>query len=226
MPTERAATQLRGGGLRERQKVARRARILEAAGELLRERPDDPLTTERIAERAEVAPATVYNLVGPRDKIWEALAASFLEELERRLDEGRARNAVGRTREVVAQTVELFIENRSVSRRILIEWEQSGLMLSRGPLGHLRLALTDAQRTGVLRADVDVEMLAGVVASAGVGVTHQWIAGLIDEQQFSDRALLALDVALAAAAVEQQRGRFLRRLKRRRTVRRTAGQAT
>lgn len=222
MSTERVSPK---AGLRERQKTARRDRILVAARELLRETPDDPLTAERIAERAEVAPATVYNLVGTRDKVWEALATSFLEELERRLAEGRARDAVGRAREVVAQTVELIIEDASVSRRILLEWEQSGLMLSRGPLGHLRRALADAQRLGLLRADVDVGTLAGVVASACVGVTHQWIAGLIDEQQFSAQAMLALDVALAAAAVEEERGRFLRRLTRRRTVRPATGRA-
>ncbi|WP_328993352.1 TetR/AcrR family transcriptional regulator [Kribbella sp. NBC_01245] len=229
MPTERAAletAQLREGGLRERHKLARRTRILEAARELLRERPDDPLTAERIAERAEVAPATVYNLVGPRDKIWQALAASFLGELEQRLAEAHTRDAIGRAQEVVAQTVDLFIENASVSRRILIEWEQSGLVLSRGPLSHLRHALADAQRTGLLRTDIDVATLAGVVASASVGVTHQWIAGQIDEQQFAAQALLALDVALAAAAVDQQRSHFLSRLNSHRTVRPTTRQTT
>ncbi|MFC0623097.1 TetR/AcrR family transcriptional regulator [Kribbella deserti] len=217
-----ATTDTAQQGLRERHKVARRERILAAALELLREAPDDPLTAERIAERAEVAPATVYNLVGPRDKIWQALAGSFLDDLDRRLTEGRSRDAVGRARAVVTHTVELFIENASMSRRILLEWEQSGLILNRGPLGHLRQALADAQRRGSLRDDVDVNALADVVASACVGVTHQWIAGLIDEKQYSTQALLALDVALAAGAVEQQRGRFLRRLKNRRSARREA----
>ncbi|MGA4844968.1 TetR/AcrR family transcriptional regulator [Streptomyces sp. G5(2025)] len=73
------------GGLREHHKAQRRARILDATRELLRESPESVISTERIAERAAVAPATVYNLIGPREKVWEALAAGFMDELERRL---------------------------------------------------------------------------------------------------------------------------------------------
>ena len=206
-------------GLRERQKTMRRLRILDAARELLRESPDAAVTTERIAERAEVAPATVYNLIGPRDKVWEALAEWFMDELDHRLAAGRARDALGRAREIVKLTVELFADDPIVSRRMLREWEQSGLVLDSSPLGHLRRALADAQSRELLRADVDVGTLAAVVGSACVGAIHQWVAGLIDDEQFGARALLALDVALAAAAADPQRGRFLRRLRTRRAAR-------
>src|SRR3954453_11381622 len=68
-------------GLRERGKRRRTERILDAALELLREDPDQHLTVERIAERAEVAPMTVYNLVGTRDEMWRAVGARALPEL-------------------------------------------------------------------------------------------------------------------------------------------------
>src|SRR5271165_5207429 len=61
-------------GLRARGKRQRRQRILDAARELLHEDPDQGLTVPRIAERADVSPATVFNLVGPRERIWAALA--------------------------------------------------------------------------------------------------------------------------------------------------------
>jgi AcrR family transcriptional regulator len=200
-------------------------RILEAARELLRERPDAALTTERIAERAEVAPATVYNLIGPRDKVWEALAASFMDELRRRLAAGGARDPLRRAREVVKLTVELFVEEPAVSRRMLREWEQSGLVLDPSPLGDLRRALADAQSQALLRTDVDVGALAAVVGSACVGAMHQWVAGLVDDEDFRARGLLALDVALAAAAEDPERARFLRRLRRRRAARPAKGHA-
>jgi AcrR family transcriptional regulator len=213
------------GGLRERHKAARRARILDATRELLRESPDAAITTERIAERAEVAPATVYNLIGPREKVWEALAASLVEELERRLAAGAAHDALGRARQVVTVTVELFAEDPRVSRRMLREWEQSGLMLAPSPLDRLREAMEVAQSERLLRADADVGALATVVGSACVGAMHQWVAGAIDDERFHARALLALDVALAAAAADPHRDRLLRRLLGRRTPRRRTGRA-
>jgi len=49
-------------GLRERGKRRRTERILDAGLDLLREDPQGNLTVERIADRAEVSPMTVFNL--------------------------------------------------------------------------------------------------------------------------------------------------------------------
>ncbi|MFP3986249.1 TetR/AcrR family transcriptional regulator [Streptomyces sp. E11-3] len=202
------------GGLREQHKAQRRIRILEATRELLRDSPESAISTERIAERAQVAPATVYNLIGPRDKIWEALADGFMDELERRLAE---LGAVA-PREVVSSTVQLFVDDPVVSRRMVREWEQSGLVLDRSPLTQLRQAMADARTQGLLRADIDTDALASVVGTSCVGALHQWVAALIDDERFLARALLALDVALAAAAADPYRDQLLAPLRTRDTV--------
>ncbi|UBI40820.1 MULTISPECIES: TetR/AcrR family transcriptional regulator [Streptomyces] len=202
-------------GLRERQKAQRRARILDATRELLRENPESVISAERIARRAGVAPATVYNLVGPRDKIWEALADGFMDRLERRLaasTRGAAGGAVD-PRQVVEATVRLFVGDPVVSRRMVREWEASGLVFRRGPLIRLRQAMADARDRGLLRADVDTDALAAAVATSSVGALHQWVAGLIDDDRFFARAVFALDVALAAAAAAPHRDRFLEPLR-------------
>ncbi|MEN8652088.1 TetR/AcrR family transcriptional regulator [Streptomyces sp. 21So2-11] len=202
------------GGLREQHKAQRRFRILEATRELLRDSPESVISTERIAERAEVAPATVYNLIGPRDKIWEALAAGFMEELERRL----AAPGAGDPREVVRSTVRLFVGDPVVSRRMVREWVESGLVLDRSPLTQLRQAMADARTQGLLRADIDTDALAAVVATSCLGALHQWVATLIDDDQFLARALFALDVALAAAAADPYRDQLLAPLRTRGAV--------
>ncbi|APY90140.1 TetR/AcrR family transcriptional regulator [Streptomyces alfalfae] len=201
------------GGLREQHKARRRSRILEATRELLRESPEAVISTERIAERAEVSPATVYNLIGPRDKIWEALAAGFMDELERRLV---AAGAAG-PREVVRSTVQLFVEDPVVSRRMASAWQGSGLLLDRTPHRHLRRAMTDARTEGLLRADIDTDALAAMVSSSCSGALHQWVAESIDDDRFLARALFALDVALAAAAADPCRDRLLAPLRDRGT---------
>ncbi|MFF1449754.1 TetR/AcrR family transcriptional regulator [Streptomyces sp. NPDC058274] len=202
------------GGLREQHKAQRRERILDATRELLRDSPELVISTERIAQRAGVAPATVYNLIGPRDKIWEALAAGFMDELERRL----AGLGGEDPREVVRSTVLLFVGDPVVSRRMVREWEESGVVLDRSPLTQLRRAMAHARTQGRLRDDIDVDALAAVVAASCVGALHQWVAALIDDDRFLARALFALDVALAAAAADPYRDELLAPLRTRGAV--------
>ncbi|MEU9003533.1 TetR/AcrR family transcriptional regulator [Streptomyces sp. NPDC048551] len=196
-------------GLREQHKARRRARILEATRELLREGPEAAISTERIAARAQVAPATVYNLIGPREKIWEALAAAFADELDRRLAAPEPEPGDGGPRRVVVATVRLFVADPVVSRRMVRGWEDSGLVLHRGPLPRLRRAMAEERTRGLLRPDIDTDALADVVATSCVGALHQWVAHLIDDDRFLARALFALDVALAAAAADPHRDRLL-----------------
>ncbi|MFD9336210.1 TetR/AcrR family transcriptional regulator [Streptomyces sp. NPDC060028] len=209
-------------GLREQHKAQRRLRILDATRELLRDSPESVITTERIAERAGVAPATVYNLIGPRDKIWEALAVGFMDELERHLaalGAGAGAGAgAGDPQEVVGSTVRLLVGDPVVSRRMVREWEESGLVLDHSPLTQLRQAMADARTQGLLRADIDTDALAIVVATACVGALHQWVAALIDDDRFLARALFALDVALAAAAADPYREQLLAPLRTRGAV--------
>ncbi|MEU7581731.1 TetR/AcrR family transcriptional regulator [Streptomyces sp. NPDC041068] len=202
------------GGLREHRKAERRVRILEATRELLRESPESVISTERIAERAQVSPATVYNLIGPREKIWEALAAGFMDELDGRL----AGLGDVEPREVVRSTVQLFVDDPVVSRRMVREWEQSGLVLDRSPLTQLRQALAEARSEGLLRADIDTDALASAIGTSCVGALHQWVAALIDDERFYRRALFALDVALAAAAADPRRDQLLAPLRTRGTA--------
>ncbi|MGW7085243.1 TetR/AcrR family transcriptional regulator [Streptomyces sp. NPDC054871] len=198
------------GGLRARNKAERRLRILAATRELLRDEPESVISTERIAERAEVAPATVYNLIGPRDKIWEALATGFMDDLEHRL----AAPGAGGPREVVEATVQLFVGDPVVSRRMVREWAESGLVFDRSPLTQLRQAMADARARGLLRDDIDTDALAAVVGASCLGALHQWVAALIDDDRFLARALFALDVALAAAAADPHRDQLLAPLRR------------
>ena len=61
---------------RERGKRRRTGEILTAARELLNELPAEEVTASRIAARAGVAPMTIFNLIGTRDDLWAAIAAS------------------------------------------------------------------------------------------------------------------------------------------------------
>lgn len=202
------------GGLRERHKRGRRSAILRAVRELLREGSADKLTKEAIAQRAEVAPATVYNLVGTRTRIFEALAEDFMDELEARQTLEPACEPLRRARRLVELTLDVILADPEVYKRILRGWDESGLVLRRGPASALIAAIQEAKDRGLLVAEADARLLASSVATACVGAVHQWAAGLISDRGLRARALFSLDLALAAVASDAQRGELLRVLAR------------
>lgn len=68
-------------GLRERNKARRRDAILDATLDHLRSQPFEDVTVEHIAASAEVSPHTVYNLVGTRDEIIQALIGRVVRQM-------------------------------------------------------------------------------------------------------------------------------------------------
>lgn len=205
-------------GLRAKHKRGRRSAILRAVRELLRSGDDDKLTKESIALRAEVAPATVYNLVGTRRQIFEALAEDFMDEIEARQKQKPLRDPLARARAVVELTLDIILADPQVFMRIVRGWNESGLVLKRGPATTLIEAFTEAREQGVLMPEADPRLLASSVATACVGALHQWASGMISARGFRARALFSLDLALAAAASEKHRGELARALSRRRSV--------
>jgi AcrR family transcriptional regulator len=210
------SSQIAASGLRERHKRARRGAILRAARDLLREGADDKLTKEAIAQRAQVAPATVYNLVGTRTQLYEALADDFMEEIETRQRAEPLRDPLRRARRLIEVTLDVILEDPLVYARMVRGWDESGLVLRRGPIDALLSAFAEAKAQGLLLAEADPRLLASSVATACVGAVHQWAAGLISPRGFRARALFSLDLALVAAASDSQHAELARALFKRR----------
>jgi AcrR family transcriptional regulator len=202
--------------LRERHKQQRRERILAAIRASLRERPDETPTVERIAELADLSPATVFNLLGPREQQWAALC----EELVRELDECCASAAEDDPRDqahrIVGKTAELFIADAAVFRHLLNSWGPSGALLQENPVPRLRDALRRGQEVGMLRPDLHIEALVGHIATACGGALRQWAAGQISDTAFRKRVRFAVDVVFAAGAIEDRAAELSEPLRRKR----------
>lgn len=203
-------------GLRERHKQQRRERILEAIRVSLRERPDETPTVEHIAQLADLSPATVFNLLGPREQQWAALC----EELVRELDECCASPAEDDPRDqahsIVGETAELFIADAAVFRHLLNSWGPSGARLQENPVPRLRDALRRGQEVGMLRPDLHIEALVGHIATACGGALRQWAAGQISDTAFRKRVRFAVDVVFAAGASEDRAAELSAPLRRKR----------
>jgi AcrR family transcriptional regulator len=189
-------------GLRERHKQQRRERILEAIRQLLRDSPDETPTVERIAELADLSPATVFNLVGPREQQWAALSDALLRELDACLALAAEEDPREQARRIVLRTAELFIADPAVARYLVNSGGRSGALLQENPVPLLRAALRRGQATGMLRPDLHIEALVGHIATASGGALRQWAAGQISDSAFRKRVRFAVDVVFAAGASE------------------------
>jgi AcrR family transcriptional regulator len=184
-------------GLRERGKQRRTERILDAALRLLREDPEQNLTIDRIAERAEVAPMTVYNLIGTRDQIWTALVNRALAEIDP--TSITAPDPQERARRIVAAYVRVLRADAPVFAALLTGWSNSGRVLEDDPTNALIACLKDAADAGKINADADVRYHGEVLAAGLLGTIHQWTAGLLSDRAFAARARAVVDVVFAAA---------------------------
>jgi AcrR family transcriptional regulator len=183
--------------LRERNKVERTERILAAARELLREGAGQNLTVERIAERARVAPMTVFNLVGTREQIWAALADRVLEDLD--ISTLPVEDPHERARAMVDAVMAAVCGDAPVFRALLAGWSQSGRVLQRDPTDELVACLRSAADSGAIAPDLDVRRIGELISAGLIGVVHQWAAGLISDRALRNRSRDIVDLAFAAA---------------------------
>jgi AcrR family transcriptional regulator len=187
-------------GLRERGKRRRTERILDAALELLREDPEGNVTVERIADRAEVSPMTVFNLVGNREQLWSAMADRALESLD--VQSITADDPQERARRIVDAVVRVLRSDAAVFRALLSGWGSSGHMLAHDPTNALMQCLQDAADAGHIRADVNLRRYGEVMSAGLIGTIQQWTAGLLGDRAFGTRARAVVDVVFAAGRIE------------------------
>jgi AcrR family transcriptional regulator len=184
-------------GLRERGKRRRAERILGSALDLLREDPEQALTIERIAARAEVAPMTVYNLIGGRDQLFAALADRALRGVD--FDAITGSDPQERARRIVAAVVRALRADAGVFRALLAGWGASGRMFEHDPTAALIACLRQAAEDGDIPAGVDLKVHGEVIAAGLVGAIHQWSGGLLSDRAFAARARAVVDIVFASA---------------------------
>jgi AcrR family transcriptional regulator len=180
------------GGLRERGKQRRVQRILDAGLQLLRENPEAALTVDRIAQRAEVAPATVFNLIGPRERIWTALAQHAIAGIQSAPSQHD--DPQDRARGLIDPIIKVAVEDAAVFRTLWSDWALSAKVFDQDLVDGITACLRDANF-----ATLDVHRMAALVAAGLNGLCHQWAAGMITDDQLRSRSGDFIDVAFVAA---------------------------
>jgi AcrR family transcriptional regulator len=204
---------------RELSKAERRLRIVEAATSLLRESGLDAVSMLQIAERAEVSPATVYNLFQGKAAVLQQVFDRDLSEYERLVELAPARDALDRLFTAVEVAASLYRSDPGFYRAMAQGGRRGGdaprPAIGEPRTGFWRRMVAAARAEGRLVPETD-ERLVGVTLSQVMrGVFSEWAAGVISADRLAQEtgygfalALLAYAAGDLAADLAERRRRF------------------
>jgi len=204
-----------GQGWESRQQRTR-SEILNAVGEIIAADGLDGLTMRKLAERAGVAVATLYNQFTDRDGVLVAFVSSGLDQLELELDEQPAAEPIDATRVLFAAVDETIDARKHVWRPVLATLRSVPDSPRMGGVGERIVAaieadLANARATGLLVADCNIDRLAWHIFVSWMRGLERWAQGTIDWDVYRSSTDTAIEVALAAVLVEPMRSDALRR---------------
>ena len=193
-----------------------RAEILHAVGEIIAADGLDGLTMRKLADRAGVAVATLYNQFTDRDGVLVAFVSSGLDQLEFELDEQPAADPIDGTRVLFAALDETIEARRHVWRPVIATLRTVGDSPRMGAVGErivgaIEADLAKAQAAGLLVADCKVDRLAWHIFVAWMRGLERWAQGTIDWDLYRSSSRTAIEVALAAVLLDPLRSEALRR---------------
>ncbi len=193
-----------------------RAEILHAVGEIISTDGLDGLTMRKLADRAGVAVATLYNQFTDRDGVLVAFVSSGLDQLEFELDEQPAADPIDATRVLFAALDETIDARKHVWRPVLATLRSVPDSPRMGAVGERIVAaiefdLAKAQAAGLIVVHCNVERLAWHIFVSWMRGLERWAQGTIDWDIYRSSSQTAVEVALAAVLIEPHRSDALRR---------------
>lgn len=200
--------------LRERNKARRKDRILDAALAVVRENGATRLTIEKVARLADVSPATVYNLVGTKDKVLLATIDRAFARLRIRLPtEHDAPDApVKLILGLAEQAVAVLISDEQAYRDILAhtgQFSTTGASMAFDPARMQVDAVLSAQRNGIIRAGLDAPALGRQFYICYLGGLYAWVSKHLTNEGFLIATRQNIIAVLAASVTEPYRAQYL-----------------
>jgi AcrR family transcriptional regulator len=190
----------------------RRERILAEARAILAEQGFEALNLRDLADISEVTVPTIYNLIGNKEQVLQALMlgafGDFEEELEQRLPCPAIELAelMGDTLQSLLARDEAFYRASALANERLesqpSQHGNSGIRREtlRRYMGYLCQVLLD---DGLLKGQVSQELLVEQMVSLHQVAFRDWAHRLIDLREFRRTSLQGFYVTLAADATEE-----------------------
>ena len=197
----------------DRRQAQTRHDVLAAAGEIIAADGLEGLTMRKLAARAGVAVATLYNQFGDRDGVLVAFVSNGLDQLEVEVDEQPARAPIDTTRALFAALDQTLADAVDVWRPIFATLDSGSGSHDMGPLGDrvvqiIEHDLAKAASDGLLVADCDTERLARHIFVTRMNRIEKWATGAIDWAAYRESSHLGLELTIAAvlSAAEDRMG--------------------
>ena len=200
--------------LRARGKARRCAEIIAAASALWREHGMDKVSLSQIAAAAQVAPQTIYNLIGGLDAIALAVVNVALDRIEVALAKSTA-TGVALALESSSVSARLYIDDASLYRQVLVRIPRvllEGTHLGRDPAEIVIHAMAQAQAAGVLSTAVDPTRLGRMIYSNYLGAIYDWACGDASDVAFVETSQVAVLAPVVACATDAARPELTARL--------------
>lgn len=199
---------------REQAKSERRARIVEATCDILREVGIEDLSMKMVAVRAEVSLQTVYNLFGSKQAILARVFDQDLAQFEALVAAAPSADALDRVFDALDIAADLYQADPGFYRATM--WRRpagaSELALEttlREPrIGFWRTMVERAVGEGLLTPHLDAAVIAALLIQITGGVLADWIAGEISTDLLRREMKFGFAAALCAFATGDAAGRL------------------
>ena len=182
----------------------------------------------KLARQADLSVTTLYNLLGSREEILQALIQDSVQRLEApAADASASRDPLLRASRAMEGILRYVVDNRDLLRPLIVadfrtgSWsqlnEQDEGEHFRSSKDAIRAAITEALAAGQLRNVVGQQFLEVQLHVGWELALDQWAYGVIDDEVFRLKSLCGFHVALLAFAEPDVRPgieKELRRLER------------
>ena len=207
--------------LRDRNAALRRQRILNAARAIIVLDGVDALTMRRLADKAQVAVKTLYNLYGNRTAILDGLIEQGVGRLEEALDQVAELqlDPLKRCQAIIGICIDQILRSESLSRALIMAQYQglaeglgSDPRLTGRPRQLLVIALREAMEQQRLEDAMDAELLGDQIMQIYQMGLMRWAYRQLGAAQFRVRTMMGLNLIMLGASTSKGRRELKRHI--------------
>ncbi|MEE2783557.1 MAG: TetR/AcrR family transcriptional regulator [Pseudomonadota bacterium] len=185
-----------------RRQIARRAHILATTRDMLAEIGYERTTIRGLAERARVAPGTLYNLYRSKDELIVAAVQELLSQLGQAAGQA-SQPGIMRILAMIEQTARVIEENPEYAKamtKVMFgpgEHERLDAILYRRYLPYLETELHNAVKRNELVESTPVSTVAKHLQAQYWGIVVGWIMGIVETHEIVEETRRSQALALA-----------------------------
>lgn len=200
---------------RELAKDGRRNRIIDSADELIREIGIDDLSVRMIADRADVSPATVYNLFRNKAAVLGRVYHRRVVTFEARVARTKSDSALDHIFVAAALVADLYRKDPGFYRAFVgmrLDVPVNDKPLRETPGEALwRNLVRDAVKAGDLADDTDADRVGALLYRIITGAFYQWIMNALPIERLESETAFGFAAVLSAWARPAARSRLAER---------------